>query len=203
VERDGTRARSLRVFCPRELASVGPERCERCGFQCPPEDGARAPAIGCTAEVRLTRDDTPPQSSPLLFGPHALATRVPTGLAASQIVVCIHADAPLVAVCAAVPAGRFLSYPVVDSDRLLVGSLSASVLPPDEASIDRLLTAAEVMVPAVSVCESNLLEDAIGAMTGHHVRQIVITDARHRVIGALSDLDLLRWVARGAPKGWW
>jgi CBS domain-containing protein len=203
VQQDGTRARSLRVFCPRELASVDPERCERCGFQREPEDGVRAPAIGCSAEVPLDVDETPPQSSPLLYGPHALATRVPIGLAAAPVVVCLLADTPLSAAYRGVPRGRYLSYPVVDADGVLVGSLPAGALPSDEGDVDLLLTAAEVMVPAVSVRECDLLEEAIGAMTGHHVRQIAIVDASHRVIGALTDLDLLRWVARGAPKGWW
>jgi hypothetical protein len=39
---DGSRKRSLHVFCPRRLTSVSPARCEPCGYRCPPDSSVDA-----------------------------------------------------------------------------------------------------------------------------------------------------------------
>jgi len=67
---------------------------------------------------------------------------------------------------------------------------------------DPFITVGETMMPGVAVRESDHLDDAIGTMTSHHLRHVPVVDVARRVVGTLSDLELLRWVARGAPVHW-
>lgn len=199
---DGSRVRSLHVFCPRQSESIRPERCARCNFRCPPEDGARAPAVGCSLEGDASARDCATPS--ILYGPEAAAARVPAGAASSQIIVCIQARAPLEVVRRAIAfERRWFAFPVVDEQGVLLGTVpNDAVGAACEHAAESLLPVSDAMLPAVAVRESDHLGDAISAMTSHHLRVLPIVDRDRRVMGILSDLDLLRWVARGAPAGW-
>jgi CBS domain-containing protein len=203
VGRDGSRIRSLLVFCPRSSASIEPERCSRCNFRCPPEDGPRAPAVGCSVEEGGAGDDGRAASA-LLYGPDAAAARICAGAASMQVVICFHADAPVGVVDPVLGTARpSFAYPVVDTNRVLLGCVPGSVLATSLADpADAFVRMSELMVPAVAVRESDHLDDAIGAMTSHHLRHVPIIDDERRVTGALFDLDILHWVGRGAPGHW-
>jgi CBS domain-containing protein len=123
------------------------------------------------------------------------------GAASARVILCLDADAPVGVARRAVGAGRWLAYPVVDARGVLVGATPMSALSAAELP-ESLLPVTDVMVPAIAVRESDPLVDAIGAMTSHHLRQVPIVDAAGRVTGVLSDLAVLRWVARGAPARW-
>ncbi len=202
VRPDGTRVRELLVFCPREATSSSPDRCARCGYRCPPENEALAPAVGCNVEP--ASEEGASSSDGLLYGPHAAASRVPAGAASAQVVVCIQADTPLsVASRVAESNRRWLAFPVVDETGVLLGSVPTAVLTlaaDDERA--RFIATAESMVPSFAVRESDRLDEVIGTMTSHHLRHVPIIDDARRVTGLLTDIELLRWVARGAPARW-
>jgi len=202
IRPDGTRVRTLFVFCPREDTSVQPERCARCGFRCPPADVGLAPAVGC--EVELPEGEAPSEASDgLVFGHHAIAARVSAGAASTQIVVCLEADTPLCVASGVVDPGRWTAVPVVDDKGTLLGAVPGAMLTrSSQEPRERFISAVEAMRPVRSVRDSDHLDEVISIMTAHHLRCVPIVDVAHRVTGVLSDLELLRWVARGAPVRW-
>jgi hypothetical protein len=203
IRGDGSRARTLLVFCPRERASIAPETCARCAFRCPPEDGKYAPAVGCGAAEPGASAPSPAPA--ILCGPDPVASHLSTGTASAQIVLCVLADAPFGVVHRAVlSTRRWLAFPVVDEQGKLLGTLpSALVTGVGEEPREAFLPVADAMLPALSVRESEPLDSALSTMTSHHLRHVPIVDAAQRVTGVLSDLEVLRWIARGTPRRWW
>jgi CBS domain-containing protein len=201
LRRDGTRVRSLHVFCPRERASIAPEVCARCDYRCPPEDGKRAPAVGCAADVEG------PASAPvgILCGPDAAAWRVAAGAASARRIVCVLAETPMGVArreLAGEPVG--ITVPVVDASGAYVGMLPlVAVTVAMDHRPEALLPVADAMEVAVAMDESAPLGELIASMATHHLRQVPMTGAGGELTGVVSDLDLLRWVARGAPSRWW
>ncbi len=200
VRSDGTRSRSLLVFCPREEASIAPDICVRCAFRCPPEREGLAPAVGCAVEGEERADEG--ASNGLFYGAHPAAARIAAGVSSGRIVVCVQNDVPLIVAAGAIDSRRgCVALPVVDDQGVYLGTMRSVVAPPRGPG-SLFLTAADAMVPGVAVRESDHLDDAIGTMTSHHLREVPIIDGKRRVVGVLTDLELLRWVARGAPVRW-
>jgi CBS domain-containing protein len=117
----------------------------------------------------------------------------------------VVADVPLSVVHAAlVTAPPWIAFPVVDEHGALVGSLpNDRVSAAGEEPRECFLPVTERMVPAWSVRESEPLDTAIAAMTLHRLRHLPVVDDEGRVTGIISDVELLRWIARGAPERWW
>jgi CBS domain-containing protein len=200
IRRDGTRVRSLLVFCPRQRASVAPDRCGRCGLQQSPQKAALAPEIECGVDAEGEGSGEPVDG--LLLGPHAAATRIAAGEACARLVICLESRVPLRLARDAVDRRQYgVVFPVVNAAGVLVGTVPDSALANINAR-DVFATAADAMVPSSTVGQAEPLGDAIGAMTSHHLRHVVVVDVERRVVGTLSDLELLRWVARGAPVRW-
>lgn len=180
VRADGSRARSLHVFCPRRLTSIAPSRCAPCGCRCP--------------------NDPESEAVDASVGPLAVAARVYAGTASSQHVVSVREDMRLQTVRETTLGVRAVALPVVDDDGVLMGTLARSDL--GTACENPRAFAWELARPAFAIRESSRVDEAIAQMTAHHLRMVPIVDAERRVTGALSDIDVLRWVARGAPPLW-
>lgn len=183
VRADGSRARSLHVFCPRRLTSIAPSQCAPCGYRCPSDPDADAQDAG--------------------NGPLAVAARVHAGAASSQHVVCVLENTRLQTIKDTTRGVRAFALPVVDHDGVLIGTIARSELSTAcEAPATARSFAWEMARPAFAIRESARVDEAIAQMTAHHLRMVPIIDEERRVTGALSDIDVLRWVARGAPARW-
>jgi CBS-domain-containing membrane protein len=98
--------------------------------------------------------------------------------------------------------------PVVDEDERLVGVVSRTDLlraPEDEEEVPVLhperagATAAELMNPApVVVREEMSVPQAAAMMVASHVHRVLVVAADGSVVGILTTLDVVRWVARQA-----
>jgi hypothetical protein len=172
-----------RVFCPGEGRSVALEWCATCPAARHVDEGE----VRCTpgGRPRKTRDATV-RSGEVSFAGEALSRR--------------H-----LSVLPSVPAGRVaaairgLSAPavaVVDEQRHFVRLVSADTVVSSSASTP----VEDLRGGGARVAESASLADAIAQMIRTHGRFVALTDRDEKVVGVLTDLDVLRWVARDRSK---
>jgi CBS domain-containing protein len=190
--------RILTVFCPFRERSMPLSVCERCEAY---RESLGQEAIECAvppgAELPLLFGD-----QPLFVGPGSLASRTSVGAVMSARVLCVDAD---MEVALLTRIGDYESYPgilLVDDDTRLVGILSRADLDSckrrgaQAAVRTRDLVHADVR----AVHESSSLAEALSRMVHEHLRVLAVVDDEEFVIGLLSDLDALRWVAENARR---
>jgi CIC family chloride channel protein len=87
-----------------------------------------------------------------------------------------------------------LVFPVLDGDSKICGFINADVLRTmtTEREVARLTVAADLMEPPLSVTHADDLHFAIELMLRHHVRELVITDDRGKIVGFVDESDITR-----------
>ena len=118
------------------------------------------------------------------------------GDAMGCIAVCVHAQVLADAVTGSLAAEGAIVAIVVDDLGRLVGLMDA-----ERAARTREPTQARELARRVApVRESAPLADAVERMVQERARALPVVDGEGRVVALLTDLDALRWVARGASR---
>jgi CIC family chloride channel protein len=94
-------------------------------------------------------------------------------------------------------------FPVLGDDGKLIGMVVSDVMRTMAANPDigELAIAHDLMVPAVSVKDSDDLQRALDAMLTHGVRELLVTDEQGRIIGLLDEADITRiYQSATAPR---
>ena len=197
VSADGSETTTRSVHCPRRERSETVERCCGCSHMrtIDVEDDGDRGAVECTVPAPPTRGDRRRKTKPDVAeaAAHARLHEVMT-----DDVTCVRADALVEAAAALVAARGVRALPVVDETRKLVGILSKSDLlraTSEEGSASR--TVSEVMTPLVhGLPEEAPIAYAISLMAAERLHEVPAVSSDGRVVGMLTALDALRWVAR-------
>jgi CBS domain-containing protein len=188
---DGTLSGEMRVFCPDKTHSVTLEHCTACarwaGLHFGPKD--RTSFLECTG--------TPQASVPA----SSLGTRVSDVMTPS--VVCVRPDLSIQAVHEMFLDKHIRAAPVIDDHGKPIGMVSQSDLLAArnlrrsmEASTRLPEIVEGIMTPLVfALREHASLSQAAGLMAIEGVHHIMVVAANGEIVGVLSAVDVLRWVA--------
>jgi len=197
---DGTMESCELVFCEAEHGSVRVSRCEGCPFA-----GPRSRETICNGVVDCALATLPISGSATdsRFPPDvAAALRV--GVALARPVVCCEDSLPWID-GTRVSALRESSgaVPVVDRAGALLGILPAAAMASAGrgAIDDGVVSVADRAVSAVSVHERESLSSAFATMGSRRAREVTVVGDGHVVVGVLSDLDALHFVAHVVRTG--
>jgi CBS domain-containing protein len=207
---------TLTVFCPLRGESVDVARCKECGHS----DGTvvrnakgAAPTILCRAGGATLRYDEAPdllsaELTPVfeLMSPDVMCVEPDT--AADLALRCLL-DADVAGAPVVDPTGRLLAYVSKDdlSRALLEQNLDGAL--EHEAGSFRSIgsspgfhleslptTIEQVQTPIVrAIPESSSVGRAAAYMALHRVHQLVVVSSRAEVVGLLTALDLVAWLA--------
>ena len=184
------------VFCPFQTASTKVVDCLRCA------DFARVESQGvliCAREALLTDDEALELVSDrhIYSGGQSLAARTPIGAVAENVLVCATPTTLIAGAEAVVSASGSHGVVVVDRARRPTAFVSRASLGQTHAA--RILTLGDCHGEAFGIFdECDPLASAIDRLIHDRLRAGVTIDADGRVTGLVSDLAVLRWLARAA-----
>lgn len=197
VSADGAELGSERVFCRLRRESVPFELCASCPRLEAVRDGL-APSIDCAIPCvdHLERSD-----------PKGEMTEVGTLLAGGATV--IDAFASLQSAHRLLQEERWLSVPVVDEDRRLIGivhelSLLRPVVSPSRlegGTDEEEVSVASAMSTATAIDERMTIRSALRLLAGRHLREAVVVSSEGKPIGMFRDVEGLRWIGRARREG--
>ncbi len=206
---DGATISARTVFCPthgRAVAVATCGECQRC-------DQVGHETVSCRFEP------TGPMlrwSSVLHRMLPAAADRVAIAAVMSRDVTCVTADVSVEAVTTLFLDRGFGAAPVVDAEGSPIGMISKTDLvrrqfevgdtvevgPPDDtadgmhlADVGRVVVGDVMMPLAFTLAEDQPLSNAAAVMATEGIHHLPIVDGDGRVVGILSSLDFVRWVA--------
>jgi len=192
---EGEVAVDLSVLCPIKGLSValgicqGCERCERVGLD----------AIGCEAQVlcHVPRellpggDEVDPRVLP------ALGERTRIADVMTSLVTCVRPELPVVELTRMLIDNGWSGVPVVDDQGVPIGVVSKTDLLRQPPADDTPRTAADVMTAiAFTLPESAPLAQGAAMMAFERVHRVPVVDDSGAVVGILSALDVMDWMAR-------
>lgn len=194
---DVTTARS--VFCPTHKQAVALSVCGECA-RC---DRIDADAVVCEPLVAERRF---PTERTFLSPDH-----VPIAELMSRNVACVRLDVSVESIASLLLDGNIGAVPVVDSHDYPIGIVCKSDLARarwDGAALDaealgdgmhvegEPAIAADIMTPlAFTLCEDQPLFDGAAVMSIEGVHHLPVVSADGKVVGMLSSLDFVRWIA--------
>jgi CBS-domain-containing membrane protein len=125
---------------------------------------------------------------------------VPVSTVMSTHVVTVRSDERLPAILNLLDGHRISAMPIVDERNRPVGMVTRSDLLRIRMQGEiELITAAEVMTPyVVWLPPSAPIASAAAAMFAERMHHALVLAEDRRVVGILSSLDLLRWLAQQA-----
>jgi CBS domain-containing protein len=171
------------VFCPVERASVGVEWCRGC----PLVRRVSGQAVECTPGAA----PSPGTSDPVRLGTGACVGEV---MGTRQFSVLPEVPArDIVRALRDTPGAPVV---VVDDGDRLLGVIEPFVA----ASAPLGARASALRHDRSAITESASLADAVDLMVKGHARSLPVVRSDGRVVGMLSDLDALRWVASHAQR---
>jgi CBS domain-containing protein len=203
------------VLCPAREQVVDIDRCEKClNNDAIDEEGGVPGTIHCRVTRRASRRTAFERKLATMLGEH---TRISTVMTAS--VLCLTPDVSVEAAAAMILEANVSGAPVVDTEGSPIGVVSRSdllrerlergdvvesaALPEelrrgfhvDGASVSTA-TVQDVMTPlAFTLPQTESLSTAAALMATEGVHRLPIVDDEGRVVGILSALDVLRWLA--------
>jgi len=196
--------------------------CPRCHVMAFAEDGDGAAwGLRPAAPEPPRESDSADQAGPLLFPEDTLV-----GAVMSRNVICVQADVSAQAIRNIFIEKNIGCAPVLDGGDNLIGLVSKTDLLRDSfgelsddnrplavrtrsgwtyvldggfhLEADASTTVGEIMTPGVvSLPETATLRQATELMTFHHVHRLVVLAAAGEIVGLLSAMDIVAWVARG------
>jgi CBS domain-containing protein len=184
---------SLEVFCPSQEATVPADRCAECGFvnSFPHNAGEAGATLECSPPDTQARLDA--RHSPRIDMAEA-AARVPLGEVVHRELVCVTPDTSIEKLISLMNEHALDGVPVVDASWHPVGIVSKTDL---MMNGDSYGVVSDVMNPFVhSLPESARLSHAVALMATESIHQIPIVTQDGAVIGLVSSLDCLRWMAK-------
>ncbi len=194
------------VKCPDSHHVVDLETCEGCPHLEHIQRGAAGPErLRCRPQVRPPAHPPSKAYDPLL-PPLLEHTRVDELM--TQDVYCVDEGVSAEELAELFATREVSGVPVLDEDERLVGVVSrADLLRPSEGEDDtpRLhperagATASELMnASPVVVREGTTVPQAAAVMAAARVHRVLVVSAAGKVVGVLSAMDVVRWVARKA-----
>ncbi len=184
------------VFCPFRAVATDTVECMTCA------DLARVEtveAIVCAREAPLTDGEALELISrrQIYSGTESLAARTPVGAVAGTVVVCAT---PTTRIAVVESVASELAAPgvvVIDEARRPTAFVSRASLVATPAAL--ALTLADCQDEAFTIFdERDSLAHALGRLVHDRQRAAVTIDAVGRVTGLVSDLEVLRWLARAS-----
>ncbi len=142
-----------------------------------------------------TKRDSPAHREELIFD-------VLTGVSVADVLVhdrsyeSFHLTTPSRVVIEKAAASTWQDvFPVLDNRGKLVGMVSSDVLRTMAANPDigELAIAHDLMVPPVSIKETDQLQPALSAILDHGVREILVTDDEGKIVGFLDEAEITRF----------
>lgn len=185
-------SRKPTVFCPLLRRSLSLGDCARCEvFEDLALDPGGEPFVLC----RSAYFDAARRSASLSERANPSLTPV-TELVKEQDVVCIRPDVDMEEIAKLFVEKGLSFVAVVGEKSEPLGVVSQTDLVREHQGRDAPATAGEIMTPLVwKLPESATLDEAIALMTAKGVRQIPIVSGDGDLVGVLSALDIVRWLA--------
>jgi CBS domain-containing protein len=195
---DGSDAEVRTVFCPRRERSEAFEKCCGCSHmrEVGVDEGGERGFVDCSVPApRRAQDDD--EDGELGLKEAAAGTRLMDVMA--DDVACVREDVRLADAARLMLARSVRALPVVDEARRLVGILSKSDLVRGEVEGKRAdALVSSVMTPLVhGLPEDAPLAYAISLMSNQSLHEVPAVASDGRVVGMLTAVDALRWIARG------
>ncbi len=204
------------VFCQSRQRSVPIDECKRCGY-C---DGIEIdPASGDTFLVCRRHGSAETEVPGTGATP---AGRTPVSAAMTRVVVCVEPSLSLEALVVLLLERGIGGAPVVDAHGRTVGMVSKTDLLRERNAataetatvqsgereielgpgfhVEQIMsgTVADVMTPvAFTITEETTIARAAALMAYEGIHRLPVVDANRQVVGILTTLDVMRWIARG------
>ena len=189
VSGGGGTTRAQTIWCPAHGEAVALSVCAECehcekidagGVECRPESAR--PAMRWTPLLRRMLPSA--------------ADRVAIAAVMTRDVTCVRPDVSLEALAALLLDANIGAVPVVDDEGFPIGLVSKTDLVRVHAAAVAGAKVADVMMPfAFTLREDDPLSRAAAIMSVERVHHLPIVSADGRVVGMLSSLDFVRWVA--------
>jgi CBS-domain-containing membrane protein len=188
---DGKVSGEMRVYCPDKARSMTLEHCMACkhwaGLHIDPRD--HVSFLECAG--------APEQSVPAA----SAGTRVSDVM--TPIVVCVRPDLSVWAVLEMFRDERISAAPVIDEHARPLGVVSKTDLLAARNMVRGIdaperfpATVQDLMTPLVFAIREHVpVPQAAGLMAVEGVRHVIVVAASGEVVGILSAIDVLRWVA--------
>jgi len=179
-ELDGQRGRVLRVFCASRGHSVDPSACAACSFG----------SVVSRETVDCCWPGAEPQAdprAPLYIGADASALHTPVGAVCAAHVLAVRAKTPAAELRGALQGQPYVV--VVGADDHVLGVVT-------DGLSQRQVAGGTAEGTAPTVREAEPLRNAIERMIHGRRRFLPVVDDAGRFVGAVTDLDVLRWVKR-------
>lgn len=183
---DGDVRTARSVFCPTRKQAVALSMCGECA-RC---DRIDVDAVVCEPQVAERRF---PTERTFQSPDHVLIAEL-----MSRNVACVRLDVSVDSIASLLVDGNVGAVPVVDDDDDPIGIVCKSDLArwrwgglEAEPAI-----AADIMTPlAFTLCEDQPLFDGAAVMSIEGVHHLPVVSADGKVVGMLSSLDFVRWIA--------
>jgi CBS domain-containing protein len=180
----GVRTSAPTVHCPRQAASIAADDCFGCRRFTGVTSTEGQAAVHCNAGATTQRIDDDDLGGEV----------TPAEAIMARDVVCVTADLPVGALAHLLENTGYSGAPVVDEHDVLIGMVSQSDLL--DASSRTAITVADLMMPIAFSLHEHVPVGAIAAMMAYEdVHRVPIVDDDGRVVGLVSALDVVRWVA--------
>ncbi len=128
-----------------------------------------------------------------------LLTDVPVAAVMTHDVVCVGPDVSIVALTSLLVDRGISGVPVVDDNACPIGMISKTDLLRLPAAAPESATVADYMTPITfTLREDAPLAQAAALMAWEGVHRIPVCSAEGDVVGILSTLDVVRWLATAA-----
>lgn len=200
------------VDCPFRDRSIDLDDCEQCAAYegIAQLDGLIPRTVAC-ARIGPLDGRVPPAEKPDDAGALARSTLAITPVlrAAAKSVTCVQREISLREVAGIFVRERISGVPVVDDDFRPLGMITKTDLlrlgldPGDGTHLPPAFSAhgsaGDAMTAAVAaICEHASVLEAAGLMAERGLHRLAITARDGRIVGLVTALDLLRWLARPA-----
>lgn len=199
---DGTTSSYSTVYCPRQMRTVRVNECVDCeeyvGLSFDREE--QSGLLHCyesntpTPRQLLRRVLTTGEREGLLRKLHQRADATPVSRIMSLNVQCVTEDVTLPALANCLLDGGFSGAPVVDSEGVPVGFVSKTDLLRHGVTPERRVR--DIMTPlSFTLQEDQPVSKASALMAYEGIHRLPVVDGWGRVVGLLSSLDVLHWLA--------
>jgi CBS domain-containing protein len=184
VTPQGVRTSPPTVRCPRKEASIAADLCFACRRFTGVTSAEGRAAVRCHAGAT---------TEPITDDPLGGAS-TPAEAIMSRDVTCVSPDLPVGMLAHLLEDTGYSGAPVVDDDDVLVGMVSQSDLLAGASRAAR--TVRDLMMPIAFSMNEHAPVGAVAAMMAYEgVHRVPVVDDDGRVVGLVSALDVVRWVA--------
>lgn len=198
---DGTTSSYSTVYCPRQARTVRVSECVECeeyvGLSFDREEQTAllhcCESSGPTPRQSLRRFLAAGQPEGWLRRFHERADSIPISRIMSLNVFCVTEDVSVGALVSCLLGRGISGVPVVDRDGKPVGVVSKTDLLGDR---DGDGTVGDIMTPmSFTLQEDKSIAKASALMAYEGIHRLPVVDEDGRVVGLLSSLDILHWLA--------